>query len=297
MRIFVYPYKSASESAKLLADALDAKRIRLQNSTYTYKEGDLIVNWGNSNCPYPSLNSAEALKRSINKLSCFRYLRGQGFDAIPNYWTDPADIPSGAFPIFCRTEVEGHDGSGIKVAMCREELVPAKLYTSRVSGTEYRVTVFKGEVTDIQTKLPRSGVPTLSYDVKTYANGWGFRRAPVEKHVEEIITSLAADAINTLGLDFAGCDIVYDMMTQRAYLLEVNSAMGLEGGALDRFANAVLRYKRELEQQIAEATPAPETDPEMPEEDVVFMTVCAAMRDKNWMDVIRIAAFQLAKGN
>ncbi len=293
MRIFVYPYQTASESAKLLADALDAKRIRLQNSTYTYKEGDLIVNWGNSNCPYPSLNSAEALKRSINKLSCFRYLRGQGFDAIPDYWTAPEDIPASAFPIFCRTEVEGHDGSGIKVAMCRDDLVPAKLYTSQVYGTEYRVTVFKGEVTDIQTKLTRSGVPTLSDDVKTYANGWGFQRKPVEKHVEEIITALARDAINVLGLDFAGCDIVYDMMAQRAYLLEVNSAMGLEGGALDRFASAVLRYKEILEQAAVEATPAPAADPA----DVVYSTICDAAMDKNWMDVIRIAAFQLAKGN
>lgn len=293
MRLYVYPYNSASESAKLLAEAIGAKRIRLQNSTYQYKEGDLIVNWGNSNCPYPSLNSAEALKRSINKLSCFRYLRGQGFDAIPDYWTNASDIPANAFPIFCRTEVEGRDGSGIVVATSRFELVDAKLYTSRVSGTEYRVTVFQGEVTDIQTKLPRSGVPTLSYDVKTYANGWGFQRKPVEKHVEEIITSLAADAIRTLGLDFAGCDIVYDMLTQRAYLLEVNSAMGLEGGALDRFASAVLRHKRDLEQKIIEATPAPAADPD----DVVYSTICDAAMDKNWMEVIRIAAFQLAKGN
>lgn len=295
MRIFVYPYQSASESAKLLADALDAKRIRLQNSTYEYREDDLIVNWGNSNCPYPSLNSAGALKRSINKLSCFRYLRGQGFDAIPDYWTSPEDIPASAFPIFCRTEVAGHDGSGIVVAMCRDDLVPAKLYTSQVAGTEYRVTVFKGEVTDIQTKLPRNGVAVLSQQVRTYANGWGFQRKPVEKHVEEIITSLAADAIRTLGLDFAGCDIVYNPMQQRAYLLEVNSAMGLEGGALDRFASAVLRYKRDLEQKIIEATPAPA--PVADPVDVVYSTICDAAMDKDWMNVIRIAAFQLAKGN
>lgn len=297
MRIFVYPYQSASESAKLLADALDAKRIRLQNSTYEYREDDLIVNWGNSNCPYPSLNSAEALKRSINKLSCFRYLRGQGFDTIPNYWTSPEDIPASAFPIFCRTEVEGHDGSGIVVAMCREELVPAKLYTSQVAGTEYRVTVFKGEVTDIQTKLPRNGVAVLSQQVRTYANGWGFQRRDLPPGVGDVITELARDAIRILGLDFAGCDIVYNPMQQKAYLLEVNSAMGLEGGALDRFASAVLRYKRDLEQKIIEATPAPAPVPAWAVDDVVYSTICDAAMDKNWMEVIRIAAFQLAKGN
>lgn len=289
MRLYVYPYNSASESAKLLAEAIGAKRIRLQNSTYQYKEGDLIINWGNSNCPYPSLNSAEALKRSINKLSCFRYLREQGFDAIPDYWTNASDIPASAFPIFCRTEVEGRDGSGIVVATSRSELVDAKLYTRRVSGTEYRVTVFQGEVTDIQTKLPRNGVQTLSYDVKTYANGWGFQRKPVEKHVEEIITSLAADAIRTLGLDFAGCDIVYDMLAQRAYLLEVNSAMGLEGGALDRFASAVLRYKQGLEQKAVESLPDPD-HVSRNEPYPIFDCVCNAMREGDWAHVIRLAA-------
>lgn len=282
--LYVYPYNSASESAKLLAEKLSAKRIRLVNSTYQYKEGDIIVNWGNTKCPYPSLNPAESLYHTVNKLRCFRKLRGRGFDAIPDYWTDPNDIPSNAFPIFCRTEVEGHDGSGIVVAMCRSDLVPAKLYTRMIAGTEYRVTVFQGEVTDIQTKLPRLGVEIKDEMVRTYSNGWGFQRRDVPEDVKKIITDLAKDALRELDLDFAGFDVVYNPMQKKAYLLEANSAMGLEGGALDRFAGAVLRYVDD--QKPAEVVqPAPVS----PEQDPLFK----AALEGNYAEVIRIAAQRL----
>lgn len=294
MRLYVYPYSSASESAKLLADAIGAKRIRLQNSTYQYKPGDLIVNWGNTKCPYPSLNPADSLLHSVNKLSCFRKLRGRGFNAIPDYWTDMNDIPSDAFPIFCRTEVAGHDGSGIVVAMCRSELVPAKLYTRMIAGTEYRVTMFQGEVTDIQTKLPRQGVEVKSHVVRTYDNGWGFQRRDVPGDIGDIIIALARDALRELDLDFAGFDIIYNPMQQKAYLLEANSAMGLEGGALDRFASAILAYKDRQEASVACPPPAPQPVAEAPEN--APQAILEAVYAGNWLEVIRLAALNISKG-
>jgi len=293
MRIFVYPYSSGSESAKLLATALGAKRIKLTNSSYQYRPDDLIVNWGNTKCPYPSLNPAHALQRTVNKLSCFRVLRGAGLSGIPDYWTDAADIPNHAFPVFCRQRLEGCDGAGVVLARSRDELVDANLYTKRVYGTEYRVTVFKGEVTDIQTKLPRQGVEILDEEIKTYVNGWGFQRKPVHPDIEEIISDLAIDALAMTGLDFGGCDIVYDDQLNRAFLLEINSAMGIEGGALDRFADAVLRYKNELELAAeAEAiyggactTSAPINLP-----DGASLAILEAVQKEDWKTVVFLAA-------
>ncbi len=293
MRLFVYPYSSASESAKLLAAAIDAKRIRLTNSEYEYREDDIIVNWGNTRCPYPSLNPAEALQHTVNKLSCFRMLRERGFKDIPEYWTDPADIPSSAFPVFCRERLEGCDGAGIVVADTRADLVPAKLYTKRISGAEYRVTIFQGEVTDIQTKAPRYGVPLLSSDIKTYANGWGFQRLSVPGYLKEILSDLATDALMTSGLDFAGMDIIYDATEERAYLLEINSAMGLEGGALDRFAEAVLAYKARQEASVPCPPPATQPVPE-PTEDP-SAGILEAVHRGDWQAVAMMALQRLSK--
>lgn len=293
MRLFVYPYSSGSESAKLLATALGAKRIRLTNSEYEFRHDDIIVNWGNTKCPYPSLNPAEALQKTVNKLACFRMLRERGFEAIPEYWTDPADIPSSAFPVFCRQRLEGCDGDGIVVANSRAELVPAKLYTKRIFGTEYRVTVFRGQVTDIQTKAPRNGVTLLSSTVKTYANGWGFQRLPVPQDVKENISSLAFDTLVLSGLDFAGMDIIYDEGAERAYLLEINSAMGLEGGALDRFAEAVLSYK--ARQEVSVPCPPPATQPVPEPSEDPSAGILEAVHRGDWQAVAMMALQNLSK--
>lgn len=293
MRLFVYPYSSGSESAKLLATALDAKRIRLTNSEYEYRHDDIIVNWGNTKCPYPSLNPAEALQKTVNKLTCFRTLRERGFEAIPEYWTDPADIPSSAFPVFCRQRLEGCDGEGIVVADTRADLVPAELYTKRVFGTEYRVTLFQGEVTDIQTKAPRNGVALLSPTVKTYANGWGFQRLTVPDKIKDIITRLARAALLVSGLDFAGMDIIYEDAEERAYLLEINSAMGLEGGALDRFAEAVLAYKARQEASVPCPPPATQPAPEPSEDPSVG--ILEAVHRGDWQAVAMMALQNLSK--
>ena len=283
MKLYIYPYSSGSESAKLLAERLGAKRIRLQNSEYVHKEGNLVINWGNSNCPHPCLNSPSTLRETVDKLSCFRLLTRLGLDHyLPRYWTNPSDIPSGAFPVYCRTTTTGCDGAGIVVAEGRDSLVPASLYTARIpTGTEYRVTYFKGYgVTDIQTKLPRAGVEPDPY-IKTYDNGWGFQRKPVVDITRDILTNAVEEVIEATGLDFAGFDIVVTT-DNRVYLLEINSAMGLEGDALEKFAQAVEWY-------VQKTTPAPEKASEPPAEDIEDDELLVAIRDERWLDVAHIA--------
>ena len=48
MRIRVLPYKSYSNGAKALSRALGGKRLRLANSRFKARTGDVIINWGNS---------------------------------------------------------------------------------------------------------------------------------------------------------------------------------------------------------------------------------------------------------
>lgn len=258
-KLYVYPYTTGSESAKLLAAELGAKRIKLQNSEYVHQEGNLIVNWGNSNCPFTknTLNQGWAIKNTVDKLAFFRMMMKAGLGGyLPLYWTHAYDIPDDMFPIFCRTTTKGCDGAGIVIANDRDGLVEAELYTRYIpESTEYRVTIFMGEVTDIQTKLPRHGEDAHPM-IRTYKNGWGFQRKPVLEAIVQKIEQAAQSAIRASGLDFGGVDVLYD--GTKAYVLEVNTAMGLEGDALKRFAAAVQKYALSFEPP---APPAPEPEP------------------------------------
>lgn len=291
MRLFIYPYASGSESAKLLAEELDCKRIRLTNSQYSPQEGDVILNWGSSTCPYPSINSAAAVKNVVNKLRFFRLMRQSGNgDIIPAYWTDSRDIPEGAFPVLCRTRLEGCDGAGIVIAHKREDLVDANLYTTVLPNwTEYRVTMYKGAVTDIQTKLPRQGEIAHPL-IKTYANGWGFQRVPVPPATKIEIIAAAARAIEAAGLDFAGVDVLYT--AHKAVVLEVNTAMGLEGQALKAFAEAVQRDLPVEATQVPEEPVSALSEPENPIQGS-SEAILEAVREERWGDVLKMVVGKL----
>lgn len=287
-KLYIYPYNSGSESAKLLAERLGAKRIKLQNSTYEYNpDKHIVINWGNTNCPYPALNPGNILKNTIDKLSFFRLLVSQGLlYSVPAYWTHPHDIPDDAFPVLCRTTTTGRDGAGIVVAKSREELVNAQLYTRLYeAAAEFRVTVFKGHgVTDVQAKQKRAGVECLSEIIKTYANGWGFVRRNPEQFPG--LVAFAENLLEYTGMDFAGFDIMY--VDGKYIVLEANSAMGLEGQALEKFAAAVEEYVKRIEE--TEKTEAPAL---LPAEQHFTIKIQEALDAGNYPEVIRLAAQQI----
>lgn len=280
-KIFIYPYTTHSESAKLLANRLGALRIRLQNSVYEHSPENLVINWGNSNCPYPCLNSSSSLNNTIDKLRLFRLLMNAGHgDILPQYWTNSLDIPNSAFPVMCRTKTQGHDGDGIVVALNRNGLVDARLYTQYVGHEEeYRVTFFKGiGVTDIQTKRERAGATVDCPMIKTYSNGFGFQRLTVDPLLQKRLTELCEKVCKATGLDFFGLDVLSsNVLGTQLTLLEVNSAMGLEGQALEKFAQAVEKYVYDWNQACeAELPPAPPAPtPETPQQNSSILNAWA----------------------
>lgn len=292
-KLFIYPYASGSESAKLLSERLDAMRIKLQNSSFVNAPDKIILNWGNSNCPYQGanvLNQPSAIRQTVDKLKFFRLMMQKGLSGyLPNYFTNREDIPDEAFPIFCRTTTTGLDGAGIVIASKRSELVAATLYTSFLKDTtEYRVTIFKDTVTDVQTKLPRIGENAHPM-IRTFGNGWGFQRKAVLAVVEAKIVAASKAALSAAGLDFGGVDVLFNHTTGRACVLEVNTAMGLEGDALDRFAKAVEGYVLSIQPPAPVVAPSAPTSPQETTVDVIVKCI----NNKEWAKVIQIAAGML----
>lgn len=241
-RIRILPYKQASKSAKALAEALGGKRLRLEGSTFVPREDDAIINWGNSTCLYPlALNAS--ISEAANKLSFFYRMRDTGNNnLVPQFWTNPEEIPSEAYPIVCRTVLNGHSGSGIVIAHCPSELVEAPLYVKYVKKTqEYRVHVGKQEdsytTIAVQRKARRLSVPDeeIDWQVRNLAGGFVYVREGFT--LPAACEAVAHDCLRATGLDFGAVDIVFNEHHERAYVLEVNTAPGLEGSTVDDYAN------------------------------------------------------------
>lgn len=250
MRVRIYPYKMASESAMALADALGALRLRVIG-TYLPRSEDFIVNWGASTTPawfdalrgvqrLVFLNKPEAVRNAANKLRAFRILDAAGV-SIPEYTTDAVTANEWTFDgttVYVRHRLTGHSGDGIEVVYRTNAMPSAPLYVRGIENHgEYRVHVVNGQVIDYIKKRRRNGEhPTESEDeIRNLENGWIYTRENLRRL--ERIENLAVQAVAALGLDFGAVDIIKDENGD-VYVLEVNTACGMSDTTLQAYVNA-----------------------------------------------------------
>lgn len=257
MRYLVLPYRQGSKSAKALATALGGRVMRLQGSTARL-QGATMVNWGNTTVnpgavSFTLLNPVERIKPASNKLLFFRRMREAGHNnLIPEFWENQQDIPDEAFPIVCRTVLAGHSGDGIVIAADRGHLVPASLYVRYVKKSqEYRVHVgrkrhditadpfigpeYDYEIIAVQRKARRYDVTNPNWQVRNHANGFIYSREGFTAPVSVLVA--AKMALDVSGLDFGAVDVIWNQQQDRPYVLEINTAPGLEGQTIADYAD------------------------------------------------------------
>lgn len=250
MTVKLYPYKMASNSAKVLAESLNATRVR-ENGTYRYRQSHVIINWGNPRTPawhHPStryLNNPAAIQNAACKLRSFTAFQA-GQVSIPAFTTD-AQVAgqwlSEGQVVVGRSVLNGSGGAGITVY---DPASPAPLPLSdrdrlwvkyKKKRHEYRVHVFLGEVLFVQQKRKRAGVERDTTKIRNLANGYVFCRENVTCH--DMVKAEAIKAVAALGLDFGAVDVIWNHREQMAYVLEVNTAPGLEGQSIIDYTNAI----------------------------------------------------------
>jgi RimK-like ATP-grasp domain len=262
MKIVVYPYNMVSESAKALANALNCKRV-YPNKRYKPKRNDLIINWGNSTYAQwddmfrkgKLINAPIFVKIASNKL--LSYSKFKHYD-IPHpewtrFWPKTAEwIDSNKGHKICgfaRLTLNGHSGEGMIPFYhdCDPNLFPTHglVYTKYIpKRKEFRVHVFKGAVIDVQQKLKsRDFTGERSNTVRNHATGWLFCREGIIEPDE--LRGLAMGAVRALGLDFGAVDIIWNERQNKCYVLEVNTAPGLEGTTLNKYVEIISKYKEE----------------------------------------------------
>lgn len=256
MTFKLFPYKMGSKSGKALANALGIKRIR---PYYEAKRRDIIINWGNSrpseSVPYAEkdLNKHSAIAIACNKLDTFNKLYEHEYPYLPQYCLSRYQAStmlyvatnggerSGKESIYCRTDLTGHSGRGIVIAKTTLDLVEAPLYTLGTRHKyEYRVHVFRETVIDVQQKKRRSNWTGGDTGIRNHSNGYIYARADIDYPQE--IKQAAIQAVKLLGLDFGAVDIGYRERDNKIFLFEVNTAPGLTGTTLLKYAQTFKKY-------------------------------------------------------
>lgn len=246
-RFMVYPWKMASEGAKMLADALGGKRIRLEGSDYTPRADDVIVNWGNGNSRFRTLPEGCIMLNPdpnicISKTKFFE--RMQGHNIVPPFaFSRDEALRHLSFPIICRTTTEGADGQGIVIANDAGQLVHASLYTQLMEKVaEYRVHMGRmpdGTVELICAQKKRLGI-NHSGDIWTGEHvflDW-CDPADLPRPVFDI-TTRSMELMPEL--HFGGFDTI---LTDNwgARVIEVNSAPMMTEGTTRKYVEFINRY-------------------------------------------------------
>ena len=241
----VIPYRAGSRAATALSRAVGGTCLKVDGtSRFRPRQDDVIINWGNTNNPelvqHADYNGVN-LREASNKREFFVIQRAANNEEIvPPFWTNRNDIPDDAFPVVCRTSLSGHSGEGIVIAAARENLVDAPLYVKYIKKQdEYRIHVGRrGDqsiIISVQRKARSRAVPDdqVNWQVRNHANGFIYMRGDVNPPQQ--VLDYAKRALEATNLTFGAVDVIWNAHAQRAYVLEINTAPGLEGTTLDDY--------------------------------------------------------------
>ncbi len=251
-----------SESAYNLRKELRTRghnvlRIKGEDSNYSPRGDDLIINWGcsdspqftmDNNTPYLCINPPPLITLCSNKISFFQRMR-EAEVPVP-YFTEYRDDAIDLWrtqdfeSIYCRTLTQANSGRGIVVAKGEDEIVDAPLYTMGINNIkrEVRIHIFQGSLLHFAEKkrmgsarLEQDGA-VIDEDIRNYDNGFIFATHGVS--ISEEVVSMCIQASSALSLDMVVYDIV-ECTDSSFYFLEGNTAPGLQGSTLIAYADKI----------------------------------------------------------
>lgn len=143
-----------------------------------------------------------------------------------------------------RHELTSHSGDGIRLIRSGDSLsANARLWTRYIpKKSEFRAHFCKpsGSIYFQQKKLREgSAVTGDTYAVRNHTAGWVYctQDITVPDAVRQAVQVFVRNDFNTL--DFGAIDIIYNEQHNQAYILEVNTAPGIEGSTAEWYAAQV----------------------------------------------------------
>jgi glutathione synthase/RimK-type ligase-like ATP-grasp enzyme len=213
-------------TAKKLAELCECRT----SKKYIPRRSHFIINYGKDYA-----NAHLNAKVIFNKLRTYNILKEAGIPQ-PRIWHKDEEIPEQAFPLLARKEYhsQGRDIIYVHSKGHLENEIDYFMYDFLVEyikkTSEYRVHVL-GNKAIVNVKFNEDGYGDPI--VRSHSNGW--RQISYDREWHDALAELAIKTIRALGYDFGAVDII--RKGDKLYVLEVNSAPGLEDRKLKEYSD------------------------------------------------------------
>lgn len=265
--MIINPYKNGSRGAKEIKKALRDRNVGCWTLQRPPKNPrSLVVNWGNSSFEYPVpegvVNPPDAVGLMTNKIKFFQTTKGSA--DVLEWTTSREDAIGWGSTVFARTKIEASGGKGIVVfdpeTDDADQMPSAPLYTRYVPKThEYRLHLVRGlrgkgftvmlAQRKVFVKTPERPAP-LDWKVRSHDNGFIFQTHPTHDHIPASVMGAAGRVMSNYfpTLHFAALDVMYHQKRNAAWVIEGNTAPGLENSSIAIYADYFQSLEKEHRQ-------------------------------------------------
>jgi len=239
--MYLYAGNEISKGAKALSERLGIQRIKHKGSKFVGGEDKTVINWGAIEAPYEVLkcnvlNHPNEVECNSNKYMFFQLMKGHC--RIPEFTTDmvvAAQWIANGYMVVERHQLRGSGGKGIRIVKHEESLKEAPLYTRyQNKKDEYRIHLSDSVIFDMQRKGLKDGIENPNWRVRNHKNGFIYMREGLK--VPKDVKEQAILCFYRTGLDFGAVDVIWNEEEKKAYVLEINTAPGLEGTTIDNYS-------------------------------------------------------------
>lgn len=265
----IIPYSPYSKGAKQLSKLLDCFFLIREHfnewdaSRQNWSDGfrkmqpptkfTSVINWGvGGGIPIPKdikvFNKPKEVAAAVNKTTFFKAMAAAKDGPRIPLFTESAEQAMGwvneGKTIMARQVTEGKMGQGI--LFYDEDELPqflnAPLFVEFILNLyEFRAHFAFGEIIYWQKKDltdAARAAGNVDFRVRSHRNGFYFM-SQGDFRVPEDVQAQAMKAVKASGLDFGALDIVYNRYYDKAYILECNTAPGIdEGKTAEKYADA-----------------------------------------------------------
>jgi glutathione synthase/RimK-type ligase-like ATP-grasp enzyme len=187
----------------------------------------------------------------VNKLEQYKWFQKHGLSAL-EYTTDSVQAAKWGkegHVVFGRKLLNASCGDGIVIIEPKTLYEGAQMcpvYTKyKPKKREFRVHVFKDKVVTIVEKRRKTDWNGDKKDTKirNLANGYVFcQNVELTEKLRERINQLSLAASKVCSSDFRGVDVAYNEKLDDVFVIEVNSAPGIEGSNVDKYVETIKEY-------------------------------------------------------